>query len=170
MQNLHEMQWLNFWKCHYLYTCSTLPKTVNANETRVNPLDLTKAQFLLCSPDQWTLHDKGLFYLIFCCWEKKNHNGILKCISYFICSLAINQNTIWSLLKRKIKLCIEMVVYFILKIRITLHPSKNDLFFNDCIVSATFSQKGWAQKFWAYLFCVFQIQLCNFLSVAFILS
>lgn len=21
--NLYEMQWLNFWKCHYLYICST---------------------------------------------------------------------------------------------------------------------------------------------------
>lgn len=46
MQNLHKMQWLNFWRCHYLYIYSTFPKTINANETRVNLLDLTKGQFL----------------------------------------------------------------------------------------------------------------------------
>lgn len=45
-QNLHKMPWLNFWKCHYLHIYSTFTKTINANETRVNILDLTKAQFL----------------------------------------------------------------------------------------------------------------------------
>lgn len=73
---------------------------------------------------------RSISYLIFCCWEK-NHNGILKCISYFICSTlidkrSISQNTIWSLLKRNIELYIEIVAYFFLRIRIILHPSKND--------------------------------------------
>ena len=67
MQNLHEMQWLNFWKCqkcHYLYICSALPKTVNVSGMRVNLPELTKAQFSLSSSDQWTLHGKGLLYLM----------------------------------------------------------------------------------------------------------
>ena len=53
--------------------------------------------------------------------------GLRKCSLFFICSTGNQPKYHLSPVEEKIKLYVQMVVYFILKIRITLHPSENDL-------------------------------------------
>ena len=179
MQNLREMQWLNFWKCHYLYICRTPPETANANETRVNLLDLTKAQILLSSPDQWTLHDKGQFYFVlyfFAAEEKKSQWDPEMYFSFHL----LNCNRQDGNQPEHHVIPVEEKCWITYRNSGKFHPGDQDNFasfkgwwfiFNHQIVSATFSQKGnWGWKFGVYLFCEFQAQLCNSSGVAIMLS